>query len=76
MDQVALVILLATAAMEPKAREEQALQAAVASQYRLAELTDELARKHTTEEQRRYVGNAALITRVLVERKVVYEWHF
>lgn len=75
MDQ--LVVLLALiAAVEPATLEQQSLQQAAAQAWKVDELADTFARRHTTEEQRRYVGNAALVTRIIVERKVTFEVRF
>ena len=71
-----VVILAIVTALEPAAIEQQALQHAVASSYQIDRVADEILRRHTTEAQRRFVGNAALITRIAVERKVTYEWKF
>lgn len=71
-----VVVLAIVTALEPAAIEQQALQRAVASSYQIDRLADEIIRRHTTEDQRKFVGNAALITRIAVERKVTFELRF
>jgi len=71
-----VVALFIVAALEPAAFQNTQLQNAVADKWRISQLADEFARRHTTEEQRRYIGNAALVTRIIVERKLVYNVTF
>lgn len=75
MDQL-VVMLAIVAAVEPSVLEQRALQQAIENRYQLDQLATEVLRRHTTEGQRKFVGNAALITRIVVERKVTYEWRF
>jgi hypothetical protein len=75
MEQLVIVLAIVTA-LEPAAVEQQGLQRAVTNQYKLDELSAELIRRHTTESQRKFVGNAAVVTRVIVERKVTLEYQF
>lgn len=74
--EASLVLLAFVAALEPHTFEDAQLQNAMADKWRVSQLADEFARRHTTEEQRRYVGNAALVTRIIVEQKVVYSFSF
>lgn len=69
-------MLAIVAAVEPSVLEQRALQQAIESRYQLDQLATETIRRHTTEDQRKFVGNAALITRIVVERKVTYELRF
>lgn len=72
-----VVIMAIIGSIQPKELSSSPeLQQAVAEKWRISELSESLARKHTTEEQRRYVGNVALVTRIIVERKVTYELSF
>lgn len=75
MDQL-VVMLAIVAAAEPAVLEQRALQQAIENRYQLDQLATEIIRRHTTEVQRKFVGNAALITRIVVERKVTFELRF
>lgn len=45
-------------------------------QQRIDQMGDKLARRYTTAEQREAIGNAAIITKAVVERKVSVKWEF
>lgn len=71
-----VVLLAFVGLLEPHTFEDAQLQNAMADKWRISQLADAFARRHTTEEQRRYVGNAALVTRIIVEQKIVYSFSF
>lgn len=75
MEQLVVVLAIVTA-LEPAVIEQQGLQRAIINQYKLDELSTAIIRRHTTESQRKFVGNAALITRIIVEGKVTVEISF
>ena len=72
---VALVFVVALAATLPGEPRERAVEA-YSKQARIDQHLDAYAHRLTTPELRVAVGNAALVTRIAVERKVVFRWEF
>lgn len=73
--ETAFVLVAAIIATCPGEPSEKAVQA-YSKQSGLDEKLDAYQRQLLSEPQRQLVGNAALVTRVVIEQRVTYKWEF